>query len=133
MESSTWLILLDKALIPVLVAVLTPIILMFVKKAIDAFEAKTNLQVADSYRWQLDELVRKGIAYAEEQARKAAKTGATATGESKLADALDFIRTQAEAAGLDTKTDDLAKLIEAKLFDNRPEAPAEQAPEKPAE
>jgi hypothetical protein len=127
---STWIVIIDQIVIPVIVAVVAPILIVLAKKALDVFQEKTGIQVAEAQRKMLEGLIDKGIAYAEEQARKAVKKGGDELdGESKLELAVDFISTNAAALGLDAKADDLAKLIESKLYadreDNTVEAPEE--------
>jgi len=116
-----WMLLLDQAAIPLLVAILTPIILMFVKRGLDLFERKADFQVSLDHLYRLEQLVLKGIAYAEEQAHKALKgdEAEPLAGETKLEMAIEFVKTNAKAMGIDTKTDDLAKLIESALFESR--------------
>jgi hypothetical protein len=124
---ANWIIILDKVVIPVILAIVAPILVVLAKKALDVFQEKTGLEVSKEHRSLLEDLVGKGIAFAEEQARKALKSGdAAPDGSSKLELAIDFISTNAEAMGLDTKADDLAKLIEAKLFEDRPETSADE-------
>lgn len=121
MESDTWLILLDKAIIPVVLAIITPLLYLLARKLIDIFEKKTNIDVSKEHEAMLEKLIGRGIAYAEEQARKATKTdGEVPDGDSKLEMAIDFISKNAETLGLDAKADDLAKMVEAKLFEDRP-------------
>ena len=114
------LTLLDKALIPLLVAVGLPLLLLLVKRGVDLFEEKTKVQVSESNRAMLDSLVEKGVLYVEEQARKAVKNGEEPSdAAAKLAAAIDFIKAGAELAGIDLTGEDLVKLIEAKLAGTR--------------
>lgn len=110
---------LRDALIPLLSAIVLPILLMLLKRGLDAFEAKTGLEVNVNQQRMLEELIAKGIAYAEEQARKAAGDGKELKGADKLEAALDFVKAAAKALGLSVDGDTLAKLIEAKLFETR--------------
>ena len=113
------LTVLRDALIPLLTALVLPILLMFLKRGLDAFEKKTNLEVNVNQRRMLEQLVAKGIAFAEEQAHKAAGGDKELKGEDKLKAALDFVKTAAAAMGLEVDGDMLAGLIEAKLFEDR--------------
>ena len=116
-----WILLLDQAVIPVIVAIVAPILLVLAKKAVDIFQEKTGLEVSYHQRMLLDDFVRQGIDFAEEQAHKAAKKGLkTPAGDTKLELAIEYISTHAKPLGIDRYPDELAQLIEAKLYENRP-------------
>ena len=121
MDADFWKIILD-ALIPLIGMVLGPILLMLIKRGLDAFEKKTNLEVSESQRKLLEELVDKAIAYAEEQARKALKAEEAMEGNAKLDAAIDFVKSAAKALGLDLADIDVAAMIEAKLNTKRESA-----------
>ncbi len=102
------------------VLIATPIVLILLKKVINVFEVKTGLNVSAQQISMLDEAVRGGIAYAEEQARKAAHLGKPLDGEAKRNVALDFVvdtlkKNEAGEYGRDY----LTKLLEAKLNQTR--------------
>lgn len=121
MDSEFWRIILD-ALIPLIGMVLGPILLMLLKRGLDAFEKKTNLEINQDQRAMLEDLIDKAIDYAEEKARKALKAEEAMEGNEKLTDAIAFIESAAKTLGLDIKDLDLAAMIEAKLFKKRKEA-----------
>jgi uncharacterized protein YfeS len=125
----TVLTLLDKALIPLIVTLALPLLLLLVKRGVDLFEKKTNIEVSAGNRALIDSLVEKAVLYVDEQARKAVKNGQDpADGPSKLAQAIDFIKAGAAVAGIDITGEDLAKLIEAKLSGTRKDPePAKEA------
>lgn len=120
MDSDFWRILLD-ALIPLIGMVLGPLLLMLLKRGLDAFEKKTNLEISQDQRKMLEELIDKAINFAEEKARKAVKAEEAMEGNEKLDAALDFVKSAAKALGLDLKDIDLAAMIEARLFQKRSE------------
>jgi hypothetical protein len=115
------LTVLRDALIPLLSLIVLPILLMLLKRGLNAFEQKTGLEVNVNQQRMLEELVTKAIAYAEEQARKAAGGDKELKGEDKLKAALDFAKSAAKMLGLEVDGDTLAKLIEARLFQERGE------------
>jgi len=118
----TLLTIVDKALIPLLVTLVLPVLLILLKRGVDLFEKKTKVTISQDNRAQLDELVVKAIYYVEEQARKAVKDGQEPTdGPTKLELAIDFIKSAAAVAGVDLTGADLVKLIEAKLPEVRTE------------
>lgn len=123
MDANFWLTLVDQAVIPLLTLVVLPILLMFLRRALDAFEAKTNLEISREQRQILEELVAKAIAFAEEQARKAIKNADAMEmgGDQKLEAALEFVKEGARALGLDLSEVDVAAMIEARLFTERRE------------
>jgi len=129
--SGTWDVILQTVIyivglfVSAIVAVMIPLLALYLKK-------KWNLNITDAQTAMVDDLLAKGINYAEEQALKAAKIGsppAAGSSAEKLKTALDFVVKQIDALGLPQKAaDELEKLIEAKLNATRADIPAASTP-----
>jgi len=116
-------------LIPLVFAVLTPVVLLLVNRAMQAAAKKWHLESALKYDDKVDELVLKGIKAVEQKSLKAVKSDAEKTGgQQKLDEAMKFVNAQLNAMKLPEKaTSELSMLIESKLFDGakvKPEAAA---------
>jgi len=121
-----WSAILNEIVLPIVATIVVPIVLMFIKRGIDEFSKKTGLEVSKEHRAIIEDLVRKGVAYAEEQARKKIVTsGEVPDGESKLEMAIDFVKSGAKAMGVEVNGDNVAKLIEAQVFKDREKTPEE--------
>lgn len=120
MEPSIWVFLLDQAVIPLLFALATPILLMFVHRAVSAFEEKTGIDLAETQERLIIDIVNGAIDYAEEQSHKLTKLdGDQLDGSTKMEQALAFALSAADALGLDVAPELLTKLIESALFEKR--------------
>ena len=106
-------------LIPLVFAVITPVILLLVNKAMQAAAKKWHLESALKYDDKVDELVLKGIKAVEQKSLSALRKDAEKTeGQKKLADAMQFVNAQLNAMKLPEKASkELEMLIESKLFD----------------
>lgn len=108
-------------LIPLVVAVLTPVFLVLVRGLMVAAAKKWHLDGALKYEAKVEALVLKGIKAAEKKSMTAVKRGDKddkTHGEEKLAMVLEFVNSTLKANGLPEKGGkELAMLIEAKLFD----------------
>lgn len=126
-DVSMWLIILDKAIIPLLILILTPVLSALANRAIAAISEKTKVDMSQHQKDALDQMVHEAIDFAEEQAHKAVskKTGAL-DGSSKMEKAVEYIQMKGKVLELDrlseTKAEELASLIEAKLFSKRLDA-----------
>ena len=117
-----WKVVLEN-LIPLLFTLATPIVLMLVNRSLKALAKKWDLEDALKYDDKVDELVLKGIKAVEQKSLAAVKKGADRTaGEEKLDQAMKFVNAQLQAMNLPEKGgDELAMLIESKLFDGAKE------------
>ncbi len=110
-------------LIPLVVAVLTPVLLVLARGLMAAAAKKWHLESVLKYEAKVEALVLQGIKAAEKKSMTAIKRGNNdnkTPGEEKLAMVLEFVNSTLKANGLPEKGgEELAMLIEAKLFDNR--------------
>lgn len=113
-------------LIPLVFAIITPVILLLVNKALQAAAKKWHLEGVLKYDDKVDELVLKGIKAVEQKSIAALKKDSDKTdGEKKLAEAMEFVNAQLNAMKLPEKASkELEMLIESKLFDGAKEKPA---------
>lgn len=125
-EANTWLLLLDKFIIPLLFLVLTPLVTALANRAIAALKEKTKLELTKQQEEALHRMLEEAIDFAEEQAHKAAKQDDKLDGDSKMAKALEYIETKSKVLNLDdvaeARSEELAALVEAKLFPKRKRA-----------
>ena len=114
-------------LIPLVFAIITPVILFLVNKAMQAAAKKWHLESALKYDDKVDELVLKGIKAVEQKSLAALRKdeAAKTEGQKKLAEAMQFVNAQLNAMKLPEKASkELEMLIESKLFDGAKEKPA---------
>jgi hypothetical protein len=106
-------------LIPLLVAVMTPVLLMLARGLMRAAAKKWHLESVLKYEEKVEALVLKGIKAAEKKAMTAVKREEELTsGEAKLAMTMEFVNATLKANNLPEKGGkELAMLIESKLFD----------------
>lgn len=116
--------------IEAVVLIATPILLILVKRIVQVIEERTGLSASAQQLELVDSAVYKGIAYAEEQARKALKTDAVAIkGDEKLEMAVDFALKMLKNHDIaDMGRDYLTKTVEAHLNLIRTEKKVENAP-----
>jgi hypothetical protein len=118
-------------LLPLLVVVLTPVLLMLTRGLMQAAAKKWHLEGVLKYEEKVEALVLKGIKGAEKKAMNAIKNAddgeEETANEAKLKMAMDFVNATLKANGLPEKGgDELAMLIESKIFDGaKKAAPAE--------
>lgn len=131
MENSVWMVVLSKGLIPVIVAVVTPVLVSLAHRLIGLFERKLDVDVSEKRERKILELVDEGIHYAEEQARKAMKGEETDVEKTfgsaeKMETAVEYVEKRAGELGVDELVeksgDRLASIIEARLFQKRLES-----------
>lgn len=114
-----------EALVSVIVsiafAVLTPMAVLLLRRAIKWFETKTNIDISDDTEKKLEEFARMGIHYAEEQAHKALKNGAPPmSGDEKKIQALEFMKSRLNDSRVAAVAGDaLEKSLEAYLNTKR--------------
>jgi hypothetical protein len=123
-EVSAWLIMLDQLVIPLALLVLTPVLTALANRAIAALQEKTKIDLSKQQEEALERMLHEAIHFAEEQAHKAIK-GETGdlNGSSKMEKAVSYIKTKGKVLQLDdiadAKSEELAALIEAKIFHKR--------------
>lgn len=122
-DVNTWLIVLDKAVIPLLVLFLTPVLSALANRAIAAIQEKTKIELSKQQVETLDQMLHEAIHFAEEQAYKAIRDKTEMNGSTKMEKAIHYLHTKGKLLQLEdigeAKADDLAELIEAKLFQKR--------------
>ena len=119
-EKLWWLKIILENLLPLVVAILTPIIMVLVRKIINKMEEKWNFQMDQDKKQRVEELVAMAIGFAEEKARAALKVGGMTEGQKKLDNAMKFLTGEIKRFGLDAMAaEQLTELIEAKLFKMR--------------
>jgi len=123
MDANTWLILLDKAIIPLLVLFLAPVFSALANRAISAIQEKTKIELSKQQVETLDQMLQEAIHFAEEQAHKAIQDKTGMNGSTKMEKAIHYLHTKGRLLQLEdigaAKADELAELIEAKLFMKR--------------
>lgn len=115
-----WMVLLDFAVqlsAPLVTAILGVLGTALVRKLTRKWDAEKQ----EAATRITQDLIRGGVAFAEEQARKALRTTQVKTeGAEKLQSALDFVRERIDASGLPNIAEgELTRLIEAKLQQER--------------
>lgn len=119
-QQEWWMVLLDflvqlsAPLVTGILGILGTWLVRKIGRKWDAEKVETLLRLKDG-------LVTSGVAFAEEQARKALKNGEERTASAdKLAAATDYIQAQLEQSGVGRMAEDeLMKLIEARLHIER--------------
>jgi len=128
-----WQIILEN-LIPLVFAVITPVLLVFVNKVLHLAASKWKLEEALVYEDKVEDLILKGIRAAEQKSiSKVHKDQPDTPGEEKLRMVLDFVNSQLVAMKLPEKAgEQLSMLVEAKLFEGAKEKPLLPPPADPA-
>jgi hypothetical protein len=108
-------------LLPVVFTILTPILLLLVKRLVSYLEKKWDFQITQSQEYDLMDLISRAIAYAEEKAMAALKTGDDIPdGAKKLEIALEFAMSEIKRMKLDEMAKEkLTQLIESVLNKKR--------------
>jgi len=109
-------------ILPVLFTILTPILILLVKRLIVYLEKKWDFKMTAEQQTKLDDLLEDAIAFAEEKAMQAVRTDPATIpdGAKKLDLAFGFAVEQIERLGLDKMAEEaLRKLIESRLFQMR--------------
>lgn len=111
------LLILEKAVIPLLAAVLAAALPILVRKLLALLEAKVGVQIAKDKKDLLDKLARDAVLFAEQQALNAVtKKRGKLSSEDKAALAVQWVLDQADKLGLDdVATQALVDLVEAKV------------------
>jgi hypothetical protein len=115
--------------LPIIVTILAPILVVLAKRLIVYLERKWDFTISDINEAKLIELIEGAIDFAEEKALQAAKTDPEKLpdGAKKLEMALEFAASQVERMGWDEwASEELAKLIESKLYGKRSSAEIEE-------
>ena len=104
-----------------------PILGLLILKGIRSAEKKWNFDLDDKLEAKLLQYVDMGVAYAEEQARKALhERKPPKTGDEKRIMAVEFVAEQLERTGVaEMGADAITKLVESKLNVARPVADAD--------
>ena len=106
-------------ILPVVMPVLGAFLLYLLRAGIKYLEKKFDFDVEQGLETKAEDLLRSGMAYAEEWAYKQAKEGERPSGADKMDKALEFINEQGKSLGMDAwlekQGDGLARRIESKL------------------
>jgi hypothetical protein len=87
-EQPVWMLLLERAQ-ELAFLILTPVLLLLGQRAVAWINTKLRIERADALDEQADILIRRGISYADEQARKALNSGKPCPpGQEKMAEAV---------------------------------------------
>lgn len=112
--------LVGSSAVEIAVVVLTPLLVVLVRRLLRLLEDKTNMELAEKHELLVDELVRKGISYAEEQANKALKAGKPINSDDKKSAAVKMVMDQLEEMNLHrTAAEKIAEKVESRLNDER--------------
>ncbi len=111
---------LSEHILPIVFAFLVAVVVPLIRAALKGIEKKFDVDIDDRLEARALELVQSGIRYAEEWSLKKAKAGEEKpSGAQKLDEALAFVRTEAERAGLsswiESRGGDLSKVIEGQI------------------
>lgn len=108
-------------ILPVVIAILTPILLLLVKRLVVYLEEKWEFDMSDQMESALMDVISRAVAYAEEKAMQAVSTGdELPDGPTKLKNALEYAMSEIKRIRLDELAKEkLAELIESKLFEKR--------------
>lgn len=111
------MLIVEKAVIPFLAAVLLAVLPLLLRKLVSLLEAKTKLKLSQDRKELLDKIARDAVAYAEQQALNAVtqKRGKMKSHE-KAAAAVEWALSHADELGLDDVAEQaVVDLIEAKV------------------
>lgn len=117
-----WLKIILENLLPILVAVLTPILVVLGRWFIRYLEKKLDFDMSLEVEEKLLEYIHQGVSYAEEKARAALRVdpGNMTSGQEKLDAAMRYVRDQIERQGWDDMAGELlSDMIEAALNQSR--------------
>jgi len=117
-------------LIPLVFTIITPVALVFVNRALKLAARKWDLEEAFAYEDKVEDLILKGIRAAEQKSLAASRKDEPLTpGEEKLDMVLKFVNSNLESMKLPQKAgDQLAMLVEAKIFEGGKEKALPAAP-----
>lgn len=115
-----WMVLLDflvQLSAPIVTAILGVLGAWLVRK----LGKKWDMEKKEAASRLVDGFVTSGVAFAEEQARKALRVGGVKTeGAARLQSAVDYVQRQIESSGVDRiAQDELVKLIESRVQQER--------------
>lgn len=136
-EVNSWLIIVDQLVIPLALLILTPVLSALANRLIATIQEKTKVELSKQQAEALDQMLYEAIHFAEEQAHKAVKGKIGALdGSTKMEQAVLYMKTKGKVLQLDdvadAKSEELASLIEAKLFHKRPTSIVKPPPEPEA-
>jgi hypothetical protein len=115
-QQPAWMFVLEHA-VELFVLILTPIAVLLGQKLVSLLAARARIERTQAIDEQVEIIIRRASAFADEQARKALHSGKPVpTGQEKMAEAVQAAREWIDRAGLPTlATRELEKLIEASL------------------
>lgn len=115
-QQQWWMVLLD-FLVQLSAPLVTAILGILGTWAVRRLARKWDVEKREAVTRMVDGFVVSGVAFAEEQARKALRTNQTRTeGAKKLQSALDYIERQMVSSGVDRiAREELIELVESKL------------------
>ena len=106
-------------ILPVVMPLLGAFLLYLLRAGIKHLERKFDFDVEQNLKNKAEDLLRSGMAYAEEWAYNQAKSGDRPSGADKMDKALEFINEQGKSLGMETwlekQGEGLAKRIESNL------------------
>jgi hypothetical protein len=103
-------------LLPIVTAVLLPVLLVLVRKFLLWLEVKLDFDMNEAIELKILSLIEEGILYAEEQALKALKDGKKLGSDDKLRLAIEYVVERCRDLGLpELARDKLVKLVESKV------------------
>lgn len=112
-------------LVPVVVSIAVPILLLLARAFMKWLEKKLDFDISTANEAKIEGIIFDAIAYAEEQALKALKSGTQMGSKSKLELAIEYVLNRVKELGLpEMATASIVKLLESKLNMTRPVAPA---------
>ena len=119
-QQEWWMVLLD-ALVQLTAPVVTAILGVLGAWVVRKLTKKWDVEKQEKVLHLTDGLITSGVAFAEEQARKALRVGDGRTpGAEKMQAAVDYVQGQLDSSGLPgVATEELVKLIESKLQQER--------------
>jgi Bacteriophage holin of superfamily 6 (Holin_LLH) len=119
-QQEWWMVLLD-ALVQLTAPLVTGILGVLGAWLVRKLTKKWEVEKQEKVLRLTDGLITSGVAFAEEQARKALRVGdAKTAGAEKMQAAVDYVKGQLDMSGLaNVGQDELIKLIESKLHQER--------------
>lgn len=120
-QAQTWWMVLLDSLVQLSAPLVTAILGVLGAWLVRKLGKKWDLEKQESASKLVDGFVVSGVAFAEEQARKALRVGGVKTeGAERLQSAVDYVQRQIESSGIDRiAQDELVNLIESKVQQER--------------
>ena len=119
-QQELWQSIVSELLV-VVFALATPVLLVLLRKLAEVVREKWGMDISAAQEELVMTVVRQGLAYAEEQSRKALKEGKEPkTGDEKKIEAVKFISEKLETLGVLTwSSEKLSELVESALHMKR--------------